>query len=183
MPDVVVVWDRQRKPDGEQRCQRSRRLRSRQAALDPHEQRDEEERPDVEHVPLLDAKRLPGGEHGHFQHEPEGQAEGGCDEDAVTLGQPARHQCQEDQRGERDHAKREAELTGVVGKPLGHLSHRVVGAARHLVGAEEPERRAAPCQLDDQDPCEPRDCQPVDERVAAEGSPPGHEQRRRQQRR
>ena len=150
--DEVVVRDRQRQADGEQRRDRRRRLRSRQAALDPHEQRDQEQRSDVERVPLGDAERLLRSEHGHHEHEPEGQAERGCDEDAVSLRQPPRHQRQEDQRRERDHAEREAELSDVVREPLRHLPHRVVGAAGHLVGAEDPERRAAPGQLEDENP-------------------------------
>ena len=84
------------KPGGDEHRNRRRELGPRQPALDPHEQRDEEERRDVEHVPLGDAERLLGREHGHDEHEPEGQAERGSDEDAIALRQLPRHEREED---------------------------------------------------------------------------------------
>ena len=114
------------------------------AALDPDEQRDQEERRDVEHVPLLDAERLLGGE----RRRPRARARRTALRAAATKTrsrsvEPARHQREHDQRRERDDAEREVELRRRGrANHLRDLAHRVVARARDLVGAEDAERRA-----------------------------------------
>ena len=58
------------------------------AALDPEHQRDQEERGDVEHVPLLDAERVHRGERRDLEDQPERQRDRGREERALGRGRP-----------------------------------------------------------------------------------------------
>ena len=153
-------------------------------ALDPEQQRDQEQRRDVEHVPLLDAQRLLGREGGDLEHDPERER------DARRRGTPAR--CAD---GRASSAVRTTsatngttpsdriELLPVVDQPVEDAAGRVAGVAGDLVRAEDAEHRRAARDLDEDE--EQRRRGDADEEPAelAQCAAAGDEERRGRDRR
>ena len=126
------------------------------AALDPEHERDQEERRDVEDVPLLDPQRMARGERGD-QDEHQRREHAGAGEERPARASRARHEREEEQeRGEREDAEREVELRHVPEEPAQHLHDVVRLLAGGAVGAEEVERRAAARKLRDERRAGPR---------------------------
>ena len=158
------------------------------AALDPDEQCDQQQRREVEGVPLLDPE-LPGRrERRDLEQQPErGRDRGGevgLDAAVLRPGDDGEH----DQRRERDDPDREVELRDLVPEPLHDLPELVAPLAGDRVGAEHTERRPAAHALHGEDPDGGDRDDRVHQPVLAEGAPaaprrPGEEQRRGQDRR
>ena len=125
--------------------------RPRAQPFDPEHQRGQEQRGDIEHVPLLDPQRLLGGERRDLEHEPEREGDGGCQERPLGAGPAARRQREDDERDERHDPERQDQLLPVVQPPVEDAADGVPGVAGDLVGAEHAEDRGAARDLHDHD--------------------------------
>ena len=157
--------------------------RSRQTAFDPGEERREEERREVEHVPLLDAlNRRQRREGGDLDQQPDAERDRCGDERLRGPVEPPRQQCEDDECGERKQAEVEVELGGVVEEPLENRADRVVLVARRLVRAERRDRRVAAGELDGEHDHDRRTEDPVQpaerEQAPPRRSPPPGQQER-----
>ena len=113
-PDAEQLAERKGEHDRRgRRCGGERRERPRsprRAAVEPEHERDEEQRKDAEHVPLLDAQREAGREEGSLRGDPCDRGDSRGQKGALGLAGSAaekRETEKNDQRGHREHAGRQ----------------------------------------------------------------------------
>src|SRR5689334_21663711 len=103
-------WDGAGERGGDACGRDGRARRKRLTALDPGEQRDDEERHEVEEVALLDALRIAGREESNLGYEPDGERDRRCRIDPQSPIEVARVRHEHDDRRERKNEDREVEL-------------------------------------------------------------------------
>ena len=101
--------------------------RPRLSPLDPGEQRHEQQRREIEEIPLLDAERVARREHRDLEHEPHGQRGRRRGEDAQPAVEMPRVRDEDDQRGEGHDPHVEVELGEMQDEPL---QYRPEGGSR-----------------------------------------------------
>ena len=112
-------------------------MRPPRAALDPRQQRDQEERGDDERVPLLDPRRELGGEDGDDEHEPERDGERRGEVAAQRRVESRAIAGEDDRRRDRDDADVEVELGPVAEQVVEHVAEVVAARPDDRVRAEE----------------------------------------------
>ena len=137
--DEAVVGDRQRQKRGK----RDRSGEHRQApwrptveAIGPHEKRDQQQRREVEEVPLLDpVVRELGVERGDDDRERDGKRDARRDECLHGARLAASLRDEGDRRRDRNHSKVQIEIRSTPEREVGDAPHAVVPAANDRVGA------------------------------------------------
>ncbi len=124
--------------------------RSRRAALDPREQRDHEQRGEVEEVPLLDPEGEDGRERRDRGDEASDEREGGREESLELAVERARPRDQHDRRCHRDDQHVEPELSRMPDDVPERLAQVVARIPDRRVRAEEIARRPSRGELHDE---------------------------------